>query len=175
MASPPAGRAFAAGGVLYAATGRHYTGEPPAALAGIRGREVETMRKVIQISEAPRPLGVYSQAIVADGFVFVAGQGSINPATNQMELGDIRSETRRTLRNIQAILEAAGCRLRDAVRMGVFLTDLDDFQAMNEVFREFFPEDPPARTTVGVQLPKIKVEIDCIARLPRSSRARRKP
>lgn len=131
------------------------------------------MRKVIRTAEAPKPLGVYSQAIVADGLVFVSGQGPINPETNQMELGDIRSETRRVLRNIQAILQTAGCSLRDAVRMGVFLADLNDFPAMNEVFREFFPEDPPARTTVGVQLPKMKVEIDCIARL--RGRGVRKP
>jgi|SRR6516165_4594083 2-iminobutanoate/2-iminopropanoate deaminase len=123
------------------------------------------MRKVIRTSEGPRPLGVYSQAIVANGFVFVAGQGSINPATNDMELGDVRSETRRALKNIAVILEAAGSSLRDAVRMGVFLADMNDFAAMNEVFREFFPENPPARTTVGCVLPKIKVEIDCIARL----------
>jgi len=124
------------------------------------------MRTVIRTANAPQPLGVYSQAIVVNGFVFVAGQGSINPQTNQMELGDIRSETRRVLQNIQAILEAAGSSLKNAVRMGVFLADLNDFQAMNEVFREFFPADPPARTTVGCALPKIKVEIDCIARLP---------
>jgi len=123
------------------------------------------MRKVVRTAEGPRPLGVYSQAIVCDGFVFVAGQGPINPATNEMELGDIRSETRRVLRNIDAILHASGSSLRDAVRMGVFLADLADFPAMNEVFREFFPEDPPARTTIGCTLPRIKVEIDCIARV----------
>jgi len=124
------------------------------------------MRTVIHTPNAPQPLGVYSHAVVADGFVFVAGQGSINPQTNQMELGDIRSETRRVLENITAILEAAGTSLKNAVRMGVFLADLNDFQAMNEVFREFFPADPPARTTVGCMLPKIKVEIDCIALVP---------
>jgi 2-iminobutanoate/2-iminopropanoate deaminase len=130
------------------------------------------MRKVIRTSEGPRPLGAYSQAIVADGFVFVAGQVPINSVTNEMELGDIRSETRLVLKNVAAILEAAGSSLRDAVRLGVFLADLNDFAAMNEVFREFFPENPPARTTVGCVLPKIKVEIDCIARL-RRPRARR--
>jgi 2-iminobutanoate/2-iminopropanoate deaminase len=130
------------------------------------------MRKVVRTSQAPRPVGVYSQGIISNGFVFVAGQGPINPQTNQMELGDIRSETRRVLQNIRAILEAAGSSLKDAVRMGVFLADLGDFQAMNEVFREFFPDDPPARTTVGCALPKIKVEIDCIARV-REKRGRR--
>lgn len=123
------------------------------------------MRKVIRTPDAPRPRGVYSQAIVDGDFVFVAGQASIDPKTNELELGDIRSETHRTLRNIQAILQAAGCTLRDVVRVGVFLADINDFQAMNEVYRKFFPDDPPARTTVGCSLPKIKVEIDCIARL----------
>ena len=130
------------------------------------------MRKVVRTAEGPRPLGAYSQAIVCDGFVFVAGQGPINPATNEMELGDIRSETRRVLRNIDAILHASGSSLRDAVRMGVFLSDLADFPAMNEVFREFFPDNPPARTTVGCRLPRIKVEIDCIARVRRSRTAK---
>ena len=123
------------------------------------------MRKVIRPLDAPRPKGPYSPAIVADGFVFVAGQGPINPKTNEFELGDIRSETRLTLENIRAILRAAGSSMHEVVRVGVFLADIRDFDAMNEVYKEFFPEDPPARTTVGVQLPKIKVEIDCVARV----------
>jgi len=123
------------------------------------------MRKVIKTTNAPRPLGVYSQAVVSGDFVFVAGQAAVNPETNQMELGDIRSETERTLKNIQAILTAAGSSFDDVVRFGVFLADLNDFAAMNEVFQKYFPGEPPARTTVGVQLPKIKIEIDCVARL----------
>ncbi len=123
------------------------------------------MRKIINPSNAPKPRGVYSPAVVADGFVFVSGQGAVNPKTNELELGDIRSETRRTLKNIEIILEAADSSLRDVVRVGVFLADINDFAAMNEVFQEFFPENPPARTTVAAQLPKIKIEIDCIARL----------
>lgn len=130
------------------------------------------MQKVIRTSDAPRPLGVYSQAVVTDGFVFVAGQLAVNPATNELEPGDIRSETRRTLSNVEAILRAAGSSLRNAVRMGVFIADLKDFPAMNEVFQEFFPENPPARTTVQVQLPRgLKIEIDCIARV-RNNRKR---
>ena len=128
------------------------------------------MRKVITTSNAPLPASVYSQAIVADGFVFVAGQAAINPETNLMELGDIRSETERTLKNIQAILIAAGSSLEHVVRFGVFLSDLNDFAAMNEVFQNFFPSKPPARTTVGVQLPKIKIEIDCIARVSKPAK-----
>jgi 2-iminobutanoate/2-iminopropanoate deaminase len=128
------------------------------------------MRKAIHPAAAPRPRGPYSPAIVAEGFVFVAGQGPVNPKTNELELGDVRSETRRTLENIRLILHAAGSSLRDVVRVGVFLADMNDFAAMNEVYREFFPEAPPARTTVGAQLPKIKVEIDCIARLGKARR-----
>jgi len=123
------------------------------------------MRKVVRTPDAPQPKGVYSQAIVSGGFVYVAGQACVNPKTNEFEYGDIQSETRRTLRNIRAILEAAGSSLKDVVRVGVFLSDLKDFAAMNVVYKEFFPEDQPARTTVGVQLPKIKVEIDCVAQL----------
>ena len=129
------------------------------------------MRKVVRSTDVPRPRGPYSPAIVADGFVFVAGQGPINPRTNELELGDIRLETRRTLENIRAILAAAGSSLREVVRVGVFLSDMKDFDAMNEVYRQFFPEDPPARTTVGAQLPKIKIEIDCIARLRKPKRS----
>ncbi len=121
------------------------------------------MRKAISTPHGPRPRGVYSQAIVANGFVFVAGQGPVNPQTNELELGDIRSETRRTLENIQAILLATGSSLQDVVRISVFLSDLKDFDAMNEVFRKYFPHEPPARTTVGAQLPKMKIEVDCIA------------
>jgi 2-iminobutanoate/2-iminopropanoate deaminase len=128
------------------------------------------MRKAIHPAAAPRPRGPYSPAIVAEGFVFVAGQGPVNPKTNELELGDVQLETRRTLENIRLILSAAGSSLRDVVRVGVFLADMNDFAAMNEVYREFFPEAPPARTTVGAQLPKIKVEIDCIARVRKARR-----
>ena len=132
------------------------------------------MRKVICTTKAPLPRGVYSQAIVSNGFVFVAGQAAINPKTNKLELGDVKSEARRTLENIRGILEAAGSSLRDVVRVGVFLADIKDFDAMNEVYKQFFPEDPPARTTVGCQLPKIKIEIDCVARVrTKTGRARK--
>ncbi len=128
------------------------------------------MRKVIKSKKAPRPRGPYSPAIVSGGFVFVAGQAAINPKTNEMELGSIQSETRRTLENIKAILEAAGSSMEDVVRCGVFLSDMKNFAAMNKVYAEYFPKDPPARTTVGVSMPKIKVEIDCIARVRKSGK-----
>ncbi len=121
------------------------------------------MRKVISTSEAPHPRGVYSQAIVADGWVFVSGQIPVDPATDELELGDFKTQARLTLRNLRAVLEGAGSSLAQAVRVGVFLADLGDFGALNEVFEEFFPENPPARTTVAALLPKVKIEIDCIA------------
>jgi 2-iminobutanoate/2-iminopropanoate deaminase len=136
------------------------TGRGPIPVGGV-------MRKVIRSSDAPKPRGVYSQAIIADNLVFVSGQGPVNPDTNEVESGDIKSQTRRTLRNIDAILHAAGSSLRQAMRMGVFLADIKDFAAMNEVFQEFFPENPPARTTIGAALPGIRIEIDCIASLAR--------
>jgi len=126
------------------------------------------MRKVVKSKKAPRPRGPYSPAIVSGGFVFVAGQAAINPETDEMELGDVQAETRRTLENIKAILEAAGSSLKDVVRVGVFLSDMKNFAAMNEIYNEYFPTDPPARTTVGVSMPKIKVEIDCIAQVSMS-------
>lgn len=127
------------------------------------GGKRSIMRKVVRSADIPKPRGVYSPAIVAGDLVFVAGQIPVNPETQELELGDIRSETRRTLRNLALVLEAAGSSLSEIVKLGVFLSDLKDFEGMNEVFREFFPEDPPARTTVGVNLPKIKIEIDAIA------------
>ena len=126
------------------------------------------MRKVVKSKNAPRPRGPYSPAIVANGFVFVAGQAAINPKTDEFELGNVGDETRRTLENIKAILESAGSSMKDVVRVGVFLSDMKNFAAMNEVYAEYFPKDPPARTTVGVSLPKIKVEIDCIARVSKT-------
>jgi 2-iminobutanoate/2-iminopropanoate deaminase len=123
------------------------------------------MRKSVHTANAPKVRGPYSQGIISDGLIFVAGQGPVDPKTNEFVLSDIQSETRLTLSNIKAILEAGGSSLSAVVRVGVFLADLRDFEAMNEVYREFFPEDPPARTTVGVQLPKIKIEIDCVARV----------
>jgi 2-iminobutanoate/2-iminopropanoate deaminase len=124
------------------------------------------MHTTIQVPNAAKPKYPYSLGVLSDGLLFVSGQAPINLETNEIEYGDIRSEARRAFLNIQTILAAAGCSLRDVVKVGVFLNDLNDVLAMNEVYREFFPENQPARTTVGVQLPKFKIEVDCIARVP---------
>ncbi|HYM13389.1 MAG TPA: Rid family detoxifying hydrolase [Bryobacterales bacterium] len=117
---------------------------------------------------APSPKGPYSHAVRCGDFVFVSGQGPIDPATNQWKLGDVGSETRATLENIRAILRASGADLEDVVKCSVFLTDIKDFAAMNQVYSEFFGNIRPARTTVQATLPgrDTKVEIDCIAYKP---------
>lgn len=116
----------------------------------------------------PAPRGPYSPAVRAGDFIFVSGQGAVNPATNQVEFGDIRHETRLVLTNIRRILEGCGAGMADVVKCGVFLADGKDFAAMNEVYSEFFGEHKPARTTVACQfvLPGMQVEIDCIAYHP---------
>ena len=124
------------------------------------------MHTTIHPPNAAKPKYPYSLGVLSDGLLFVSGQAPINLETNEIEYGDIRSEARRALTNVQTILAAAGCSLRDVVKVGVFLNDLNDVLAMNEVYREFFPENQPARTTVGVQLPRFKIEVDCIARVP---------
>jgi len=124
------------------------------------------MPKTVRSIRAPRPRGPYSPAVIAGDLVFVAGQIPVNPDTNELELGDTRAQTRRTLENLRLVLEGAGCSMRDVVRVGVYLADLGDFAAMNEVYEKFFPANPPSRTTVGAQLPKIKIEIDCVAHIP---------
>ncbi len=117
---------------------------------------------------APKPKGPYSHAVRAGDFIFVSGQGPIDPATNQWKLGDVASETRATLENIRAILRAAGADLQDVIKCSVFLTNIADFAAMNQVYAEFFGDIRPARTTVQATLPgrDTKIEIDCVAYKP---------
>jgi len=116
----------------------------------------------------PQPRGTYSPAVRAGEFLFVSGQGPVDPDTNQWSYGDIRHETRVTLENIRRILEGCGASLADVVKCSVFLVDGRDFAAMNEVYSEYFGADKPARTTVEVRFanPEMKVEIDCIAYSP---------
>jgi 2-iminobutanoate/2-iminopropanoate deaminase len=121
-------------------------------------------RKVITSPSFPRVLGPYSHAVVAGGFVFVAGQAPINPATQEFELGDIASETRLELTNLGTILETAGSNLASVVKVSIHLADLEDFDGMNRVYEEFFPVEPPVRTTTQAILRSgRKIEIDCIA------------
>jgi 2-iminobutanoate/2-iminopropanoate deaminase len=116
----------------------------------------------------PAPRGPYSPAVRAGDFLFVSGQGPIDPKTNQFSYGDIRHETRITLDNIRSILEGCGSSLADVVKCSVFLADARDFTLMNEVYAEFFGDNKPARTTVEAKFanPEMKVEIDCIAYRP---------
>jgi 2-iminobutanoate/2-iminopropanoate deaminase len=118
----------------------------------------------------PIPRGPYSPAVRAGDFIFVAGQGPIDPATDQFSFGDIAHETRVVLTNIQRILGACGAAMSDVVKCSVFLRDGGDFQAMNAVYAEFFGETKPARTTVEAKFAntQMKVEIDCIAYKPRT-------
>lgn len=122
-------------------------------------------RDAIATSDAPASVGPFSQAIRANGLVFVSGQVALDPATGRVIEGDAAAQTERILRNVSAILAAAGSGLDLVVRAGVYLTDMEDFGAMNAVYARFFSSDPPARTTVEVsRLPLgVSVEIDVIA------------
>ncbi|MBM3747098.1 MAG: RidA family protein [Acidobacteria bacterium] len=121
-------------------------------------------------SGSPVPRGPYSPAVRAGDFLFVSGQGPIDPVTNEMFTGDIRQQTRLTLGNIQRILEGCGASLADVVKCSVFLQDGGEFAAMNEVYAEFFGADKPARTTVEARFvaPGMKIEIDCVAWRPKA-------
>ena len=123
------------------------------------------MKEVISTSDGPKAIGPYSQAIRANGFVFVSGQVSFDPVTNTLVLGDVGAQTERVMQNLSGILKAAGSRLDKVVRATVFLKNMNDFAAMNEVYAKHFPSQPPARSTVEVaRLPKdVLVEIDVIA------------
>lgn len=127
------------------------------------------MRNAIVTDKAPKPVGPYSQAIIEGDFIFVAGQGPINPLTNTLELGDARSETQRVFENLRAILQAAGSSLADVIKCNVYLRDINDFAAMNEVYGTFFAAPFPARTTIqaGALPGGIAVEIECIAKKTR--------
>ena len=124
-----------------------------------------TERQAISTDRAPAAIGPYSQAVVAGGLVFTAGMGGVEPATRKLVEGGAGPETERALQNLAAALEAAGSGLDRVVRVGVFLVDMADFAAMNDVYRRFFDEPFPARTTVAVkELPSnFRVEIDCVA------------
>jgi 2-iminobutanoate/2-iminopropanoate deaminase len=123
------------------------------------------MREVVATENAPKPIGPYSQAIKANGFIFLSGQTPLDPTTQQLVTGGVAEQAERTLKNLEAVLKAAGSSLDKVVRCGVFLKDMNDFAAMNEVYGTFFKSNPPARTTIqAARLPKdCLVEIDAIA------------
>jgi 2-iminobutanoate/2-iminopropanoate deaminase len=120
--------------------------------------------KRVETASAPAAIGPYSQAIIANGFVYTAGQIPLDPATGQLVEGDIAEQTRRVMQSLQAILEAAGSSLQSVVKTTVFLQDMNDFAAMNGVYAEYFGEHKPARSTVqAARLPRdVKVEIEAI-------------
>jgi 2-iminobutanoate/2-iminopropanoate deaminase len=120
------------------------------------------MKQIISTSNAPTPAGPYSQAVVVGDLIFVAGQIPRHPQTGQVE-PSIEAQTHQVFANIKAILEAAGSNLGQVVRVDVYLSDMDNFQRMNEVYRTYFDENYPVRTTVGAVLRGFDVEITVIA------------
>lgn len=125
-------------------------------------------RTVVHADAAPKAIGPYSQAIKANGFVFLSGQTPIDPATGELVPGGVTEQTQQVFKNLIAVLAAAGTSLEHVVRSGVFLKNMNDFAAMNAVYSTYFPQNPPARSTVEVaRLPKdCLVEIEMIALIP---------
>jgi 2-iminobutanoate/2-iminopropanoate deaminase len=125
------------------------------------------MKDIVLTDRGPKPIGPYSQAVKSNGFVFISGQVALDPKTNDFVGADVRQQTERVLENLKAILEASGVTLTHVVKTTVFLKDMSDFAAMNEVYARYFTAAPPARSTVqAARLPKdALVEIDLIASL----------
>jgi 2-iminobutanoate/2-iminopropanoate deaminase len=125
------------------------------------------MKDIVLSDKGPKPIGPYSQAVKSNGFLFASGQVALDPRNNELIGGDIRQQTERAMENIKAVVEAAGSNLHHVVKTTVFLKDMNDFAAMNEVYGKYFTAAPPARSTVQVaRLPKdALVEIEAIATL----------
>jgi len=126
------------------------------------------MRQAISAPDTPKAMGAYSPAIKAGNLLFISGQIPVDPSTGELIQGDITAQTDRVMRNIDALLRAAGIDFNHVVRTTVFLTDMNEFGAMNDVYRRYVVDPPPARATVQVaRLPRdIKIEIDAIAMIP---------
>jgi reactive intermediate/imine deaminase len=122
------------------------------------------VRKAVVTANAPKPAFSYSQGIIANGFLFVSGQVPVDPVTKAVP-ESFADQVRRAMGNVAAVAEAAGARLTDAVRVGVYLADLADFEEMDRVYREYFEEPLPARTTVGTALLGFAVEVDAVIAL----------
>jgi 2-iminobutanoate/2-iminopropanoate deaminase len=130
------------------------------------------MLERLQVAGSPKPQGPYSSAVRAGDFLYLSGQGPVDPATGAMQAeASVQEQTRLVLSNLQAVLQGCGADLEDVVKCSVFLLDVNDFSAMNEVYAEVFGANKPARTTVGAGMVAagMKVEIDCIAYSPISS------
>jgi len=125
------------------------------------------MHTTVSTEHAPKAIGPYSQAVIANGLVFLSGQIPLDPATGQVIEGDITWQTERVLDNMKSVLEAAGSSLGSVVKTTVYLKDMEEFAKMNAVYARYFPNHPPARSTVeAARLPRdVRVEIDCIASL----------
>lgn len=123
------------------------------------------MKKIINTSNAPAPIGPYSQAVLVNGMLFASGQIAIDPSTGDLVTGDIKSETKRVMENIRALLDAAGLGFKNIVKTSIFLSDMNNFAQVNEVYGSYFSDNFPARETVQVsRLPKdVNVEISITA------------
>jgi 2-iminobutanoate/2-iminopropanoate deaminase len=123
------------------------------------------MKKFIKTQNAPQPLGPYSQGIKAGNMLFVSGQGSIDPKTGKMLGEDIETQTRQTMQNIKAVVEASGFSMSDLVKVSIYLKNASEFQKMNEIYKTFFSQNPPTRTTVqtGFVNSSMLIEIDAVA------------
>jgi 2-iminobutanoate/2-iminopropanoate deaminase len=123
------------------------------------------VKEIVATDRGPKAIGPYSQAVKANGLVFVSGQIAIDPQTQQIVPGDIAQQTARVMENLKGIVEAAGSSMGEVVKTSVFLADMNDFAAMNEVYGRYFASSPPARATVQVsRLPKdVRLEIELIA------------
>ncbi len=125
------------------------------------------MKRTVTAERGVEPAGPYSHATVANGFVFVSGQGPCDPETNSAPDAFV-DQVRQTFENLKVVLEASGTGLGEVVKVNAYTTDLTRFADFNDVYREFFPSNPPARTTVATGLLGILVEVDCIAVIPQS-------
>lgn len=123
------------------------------------------MKKIITTTNAPTPVGAYSQAIEVNNFVYCSGQIALHPETGKLVLNSIESETHQVMKNIGAVLKAAECDYKNVIKTAIFINDMDLFQSVNTIYSEYFSEQPPARSCVAVkQLPKgVNVEIEVIA------------
>jgi 2-iminobutanoate/2-iminopropanoate deaminase len=121
--------------------------------------------RIASTDKAPRAIGPYSQAVICNGFAFLSGQIPLNPESGQIIPGNVADQTERVLENLKNVLEACGASLESVVKTTVFLKDMGEFAAMNEVYGRYFPNNAPARSTVeAARLPRdVRVEIDCIA------------